>query len=210
MMLFVLGTIVCTLLGDLVYRFGGSAELSRKTVHVSSCSLIAAFPLFGFGYDQLVLIAAGCFVAIGLLRRTLVLRSVMAVERTSYGDLLLPLSVLILAAIGVAYPAFLAAYLVLGISDTLASLIGSAYGKRHYRLFGYTKSYAGSAAFFLSGCAILGLVAASIGLQPQAALLTAAAVSGALTLVEAFSHKGADNLLVPLIAAISLQPFFAA
>lgn len=206
MMLFVLGIIACCLLGDLVHRCGASAEVSRKSVHVSTCLLIAAFPLFGIGHHALLLIAVGSFVALALLRGTVLLRSVMAVERKSYGDLMLPLSVAVIAAIGVPYPALFAAYLVLGISDTLANLVGTAYGRRRYTLFGHTKSYVGSMAFFLSALVILGSVALFTGLPPVAALLTGAAVSAALTLVEASSHKGVDNFFVPLVAAISLQP----
>ena len=61
-------------------------------------------------------------------------------------------------------------------------------------------------AFFLSAVAILVSVALVAGLPPGPALLTGFAVGVALTLVEAFSHKGVDNFFVPLVAAISLQP----
>ncbi len=205
MILFVLGIIACCLLGDLLHRCGASAEVSRKSVHVSTCLLISALPLFNIGNRELLLIAAGCLVAVALLRRTVLMRSIMAVERQSYGDLMLPLSVILVAAAGFAYPAVLGAYLVLGISDTLASLVGRAYGRRRYTMFGHAKSYVGSAAFFLSAIAILISVALFAGMTPAAALLTAVGVSAALTLVEAFSHKGVDNFFVPLLAAISLQ-----
>jgi phytol kinase len=210
MILFVLGIVACCLFGDVVHRCGASAEVSRKSVHVSTCLLIAAFPLFGIDYHQLLLIALGSFIALALLRRTVLMRAVMAVERTSYGDLMLPLSVVAVAAIGVSYPAFLAAYLVLCISDTLASLIGNAYGQRRYTLLGHAKSYIGSAAFFLSALAILGSVAMYTGPAPVAALLIGIAVSAALTLVEAFSHKGVDNFFVPVTAVLLLQPLLPA
>lgn len=210
MILFVLGIVACCLLGDIVHRCGASAEVSRKSVHVSTCLLIGAFPLFGIGYRELLLIAAGSFVALALLRGTVLMRSVMAVERQSYGDLLLPVSVAAIAAIGVSYPAFLAGYLILGISDTMASLIGHAHGRRRYTTFGHAKSYIGSLAFFLSGLAIAMSTALFAGLQPIAALLIAVTVSAALMLVEAFSHKGVDNFFVPLIAAISLHPLLPA
>lgn len=210
MILFVLGIIACCLFGDIVQRFGASAEVSRKSVHVSTCLLIAAFPLFGIDHHQLLLIAVGSAIALALLRRTVLMRSVMSVERTSYGDLMLPLSVAAVAAIGFSYPAFLAAYLVLCISDTLASFVGTAYGRRRYTLFGHAKSYVGSVAFFLSALAILWPTAQFAGLPPMAALLTGIAVSAVLTLVEAFSHKGVDNFFVPVFAVISLQSLLPA
>ncbi len=210
MILFVLGIVACCLFGDIVHRCGASAEVSRKSVHVSTCLLIAAFPLFGIDHHQLLLIAVGSVIALALLRRTVLMRSVMAVERTSYGDLMLPLSVAAVAAIGFSYSAFLAAYLVLCFSDTLASLIGSAYGQRRYTLFGHAKSYVGSVAFFLSALAILWPTAQFAGLPPTAALLTGVAVGAILTLVEALSHKGVDNFFVPVVAVISLQPLLPA
>lgn len=206
MIVFTLAILACFLLGDLVHRCGAPAEVSRKSVHVGTCLVIAAFPLFDIGHRGLLIIAAGSFVALALLRGTVLMRAIMSVERKSYGDLMLPLSVVAVAAAGFPYPAVIAAYLVLGISDTLASLIGRAHGRRRYTTFGHTKSYVGSMAFFLSAAAILVSVALVAGLPPGPALLTGFAVGVALTLVEAFSHKGVDNFFVPLVAAISLQP----
>ncbi len=210
MILFAIGILACFLFGDILHRFGSTAEVSRKSVHVTTCMMIATFPLFDIGYRELMLIAGGSFASIALLRGTVLMRSIMAVERTSYGDLLLPLSLVIATWVEFSYPAFLAAYLVLGISDTLASLVGRAYGRRRYTLLGHAKSYIGSAAFLLSAFVIVAAVAAYAGLPTTTALLIAAAASATLTLVEAFSHKGVDNFFVPLIAAAVLQPWLPA
>ncbi|MBP6748940.1 MAG: hypothetical protein KA144_04820 [Xanthomonadaceae bacterium] len=207
MTLFVIGIVACFLFGDILRRFGATAEVSRKSVHVTTCTMIAAFPLFDIGYRELMLIAGGSFLSIALLRTTVLMRSIMAVERTSYGDLLLPLSLVIATWMDFSYPAFLAAYLVLGFSDTLASLVGGAYGRRRYTLLGHTKSHVGSAAFFFSAFAIIAAVAMYAGgpIPIPTALLIGVAVGALLTLVEAFSHKGTDNLFVPLIAATVLN-----
>lgn len=225
MILFVLGIAASILLGDILHRCGASAEVSRKSVHVSSCALIAAFPLFGIGYRELVWIAAGSVVAIALLRKTVVLRAVMAVERTSYGDVMLPFSVAVVSALALAfaahaasasafsfeatYPAFLAAYLVLGISDTCASLFGRAYGQRRYTRLGKGKSYVGSAAFFVSAWLVICAVAMLAGQPRASAVLIAATIGAVLTMVEALSHKGMDNLFVPVVAAVSLHPLLS-
>lgn len=205
MILFAVVILVCFVFGDVMHRRGASAEVSRKSVHISTCLAIAVFPLFDMDHRELLLVGAGSFIALALLRGTVLLRSIMSVERTSYGDLLLPLSVVAVAAIGFPHPVILGAYLVLGISDTLASLLGRAYGRRRYTTFGHAKSYVGSTAFLLSAWAILTSTALFAGLSPVAALLLGLAVGAVLTLVEAFSHKGVDNLFVPLIAAVLLQ-----
>ena len=44
---FLLAILGCFVIGDLLHRFGTTAEISRKAVHVSSCLVIAAFPWFG-------------------------------------------------------------------------------------------------------------------------------------------------------------------
>lgn len=206
MIAFVLGILACFVAGDLLHRFGSTAEVSRKSVHVGTCLVIAAFPVFGIGDRELLLIAIGSFVAIALLRRTVLMRAIMSVERTSWGDLMLPLSVAIIAPMHVAYPVFLGAYLVLGISDALASLVGRAFGRRRYMLLGHAKSYIGSSAFFASAWAILAPVAHFGGLPPVTALLAGGIAAGALTLVEALSHKGVDNLSIPVGAALLLPP----
>ena len=206
MIAFLLAILGCFVVGDLLHRFGRSAEVSRKSVHVCSCLVIAAFPLFGIGDRELLLIAIGSFVAIALLRRTVLMRAIMSVERTSWGDLMLPLSVAIVAPMHVAYPVFLGAYLVLGIPDALASLVGRAWGRRRYTLLGHAKSYIGSAAFFASAWLILGVVLHRAGLPPATALVAAGIAGAALAGVEALSHKGLDNLSIPVAAALLLPP----
>lgn len=205
MIAFTVCILVCFLLGDLLHRFGASAEVSRKSVHITTCLAIAAYPLFGIGQQGLWWVGAVSFIAIALLRRTVLMRAIMAVERTSWGDLMLPLSLMITTSLGFSYPALLGAYLVLGISDALASLIGRAWGRRRYTLLGHTKSYVGSTAFFVSACVLLVAVGLFAGLAPTRAVMVAAAVAAGLTVIEACSHKGVDNLLVPLAAAGALH-----
>lgn len=209
MIAFLLCILASFLVGDLLHRRGASAELSRKSVHVCSCLLICAYPAFGIDERTLFRIAIGSALALSLLRGSVLMRAIMSVERESYGDLLLPASVAIATAIGVSYPAFFAAYLVLGISDALAGLVGRAYGCRRYCLLGHAKTYLGSTAFFLSGLAILTAVGLWLGLAPLAALIIGGVVGAALTLIEACCHKGLDNLCVPLATALSLQAWLS-
>lgn len=205
MMLFLLGISLSFVLGDILLRLGLNTELCRKSVHVSACAVIAAFPVFGLGYPDLVGIALLSTTTLLLLRRTALLRSILSVERKSYGELMMPLSVLVVALIGVSYHAFLVAYIILGLSDTLASLVGQRYGTARYVFAGYAKSYLGSLAF-LASCLLVCLACLAVfDALSMRALGWSVLISVGLTVVEALSHKGTDNFLVPVLAAISME-----
>ena len=58
MILFAVVILVCFVFGDLMHRRGASAEVSRKSVHISTCLAIAVFPLFDMDHRELLLIGA--------------------------------------------------------------------------------------------------------------------------------------------------------
>lgn len=205
MMFFLLGISLSILLGDILLRLGWNTELCRKSVHVSACAVIAAFPVFGLGYQDMVGIALLSTATLLLLRRTALLRSILSVERTSYGEVMMALSVLAVALIGVSYQAFLVAYVILGLSDTMASLIGQRYGTARYVFAGYTKSYLGSLAFLASCLLICVACLAVFDALTVRTIGLAVLISLGLTVVEALSHMGTDNFLVPVLAAISMD-----
>ncbi|MDP2228608.1 MAG: hypothetical protein Q8J78_14150 [Moraxellaceae bacterium] len=196
---------LCFVVGDILLRLGMRTEYCRKSVHVLACAVISAFPLFGLGYHDMVGVALLSAATLLLLRRTVLLRSILSVERTSYGEIMMALSVLALALAEVGYQAFLLAYVILGLSDTLASLVGQRYGAEHHVFVGHTKSYVGSAAF-LGSCLLICLVSLVILEAVSArAVGLAVLISLGLTAVEAISSEGTDNFLVPVLAALSID-----
>src|SRR6187399_2695748 len=125
MLAFIASLVACFVLGELLHFARMSAELSRKSVHLGTCLLIAFYPRFGVNTQQLGLVAMGFLLALAALRKNRVLRAIHAVERRSWGDLLLPLSVFVLACSGASRHAIFGAYLVLGVADAAASVIGA-------------------------------------------------------------------------------------
>jgi phytol kinase len=122
----------------------------------------------------------------------LLLKSIHKVERKTWGEIYFPLGIAIMA--WAFLPAHVRSYemtvLIYGISDVLANLIGTYYGKHFYSVFSCKKSLEGSIAFFISIFIILLVFRTSL---PMAAL-----ISLVTTLVEGLSPFGSDNLTIPI------------
>ena len=166
-------------------------EMSRKLVHLTSGMAAAAMPLV-LSFSAIAALGVLFAAAMTLSRRFAILRSVHEVERETWGEVCLPLGVAA-AAILVPEPArYACSIATIAVSDVAACLIGRRLGGR--RLPGGRKTYAGSAAFFVTALAI-GLVL--LPALPGAVL----AVAALTTVVEASASRGLDNLAVPLAAA---------
>ncbi|MBK8914449.1 MAG: phosphatidate cytidylyltransferase [Phycisphaerales bacterium] len=182
-------------------------EIARKSIHGASALIPLAY--WAFAPRWLALSVVACLlavaVAIELARRRP--GPVNRLVTAWFGGMLRPFEksgwsgatfVLLAGLITIAlFPQMIAvaALLVLAISDSLASLIGSRFGKARF-LGG---SMVGSGAFFVSAAAICLLV---LPFAPVAGLLASAAA----TIVEAakFRVRGVpldDNLSVPLVVA---------
>jgi phytol kinase len=85
------------------------------------------------------------------------------------------------------------------LSDTLAALVGGAYGKWCYAVGGSRRTAEGSAVFFLTTilCVAVPLLLLT-SLDPPAAILIAVQTALAAALLEAVSPRGSDNVIVPL------------
>jgi phytol kinase len=90
--------------------------------------------------------------------------------------------------------------LVMAFGDGLAGLVGPLVSSPRWRVFGQTRSLAGTAAMGLTTAAVLVAVAAlqPVAVPPVWALLTIAAVA---TTLEQWATAGVDNLTVPLAVA---------
>ena len=104
--------------------------------------------------------------------------------------------------------------LQLGLSDGMAAVIGTRYGKKTtFTVMGNKKSRHGTATFFILSTAIF--VWALWAIHPALAfssfvsftvtLLLALSLSVVTTLAELTGQKGIDNLSVPLLTAIALK-----
>jgi dolichol kinase len=175
-------------------------EWTRKFVHFFGGLLAATFP-WVFSHRGTVVALALVFAAIIWgTRRFGLLQSVHGVERRSEGGLFYPLAVLVVFMVGHDRPVFyLIAILVLVVSDTLAALLGSTYGRQMYTVESDRRSLEGSAVFFLTTFLATHLpLVLMAGVDPMLSVLIGLQVAIIVTQLEAISLRGNDNLLVPI------------
>jgi phytol kinase len=166
-----------------------------------------------FDTPEPVLLLAGAFGA-GLLAgrssarwRRLSGGIICGIRRTSVGDLCFPAAVAAVFVLSAGHPShFCIPVLTLTLADAAAALVGTHCGAHRFGRPGREKSLEGSIAFFLAAlpCAYVPL-----RLWPEGGwawtLLLSLDLALLLTLVEALSGNGLDNLTVPLAAVLLLR-----
>lgn len=182
-------------------------ELARKSTHIVGGFLAAALPI-ALSRPQIIGLGLVMAVAMATSKRWNLFRSIHRRDRQGHGEVWFPLGIALLALIEPTNDLrYICGVLVLSLSDALASIIGLKFGKKKYYLVtGHWKTYLGSLTFFVSGLVILSLVFTNLaGLGLWSHLWLYAVISGCLTLTEAISHSGIDNVVIPLITALLLR-----
>jgi phytol kinase len=176
------------------------AEWTRKLAHVGAGVVTAAFPWLFAWHWTVLLLAFGFAGIIFGTRRLGWLQSIHGVERRSEGGIYYPVAIYLLFLLAGDRPVFyLISLLVLMVSDSLAALLGSEYGKAIYTVETDRRSLEGSAVFLLTTFLAVHLpllLATDTG--RGAAVLIAAQIALTVTIFEGISPGGSDNLVVPL------------
>lgn len=200
----------------LINRYSKDNEQLRKLVHVLHGTGVAALALL---IPLEIVVAIEIFVLFSMLIVRYVFEHfkgiawiqycarVYNVGRISYGEFFFPLSAIALVFLADSPSEFAASIMILGVADALAALVGKKYGRNNtYLVFGQKKSFAGSAAFFVSALSIIwgfvllgdvSLTSVHYGLI----FLTA----GLVTVAENLGVYGSDNLLIPVVAVLLLN-----
>jgi phytol kinase len=192
-------------------------EVSRKIMHLALGASALAFPWLFYSPWPAIAIAA---MTVGVLA---VLRSgalgtdagtvVHGIARRSEGDLYFPVAA---AAAFVLARGDTLVYsvplLTLTLADSVAAVVGRRYGRTRYPTLDHRarKSAEGSLAFFVVAF-LTSYASLAIGgsLPTVAALLVAAVFAVHVTVVEAASWRGLDNLFVPVIGLLLLRRFLS-
>jgi phytol kinase len=187
------------------HRFAWSAELQRKCVHLAIGLYALTLPLT-FSERWPVLVLAGLATLVMLVLRLPQLATagigstLHGVDRKSYGEFLLALSVAFIFSFSLEKPIlYVLPVTVLTLSDAAAAMIGTRYGQKKFAVEAGTKSLEGVAMFFLVTwivAMVLLLLLTDIARVNVVLLSLAVAAFGAL--VEADSWRGFDNLFVPV------------
>ncbi|WP_282027733.1 hypothetical protein [Ruegeria faecimaris] len=195
----------------LAQKVGLSAEVQRKLMHVGTGLFTLVLPwIFPERWPIYMLIGVTLIVML-ILRLPRFSQGLGAtlhsVERTSYGDFLLALSVglcLLLAGENTLY--YVLPIAVLTLADAAAALAGTTYGTKRYVVEDGEKSLEGSVVFFVVTLlvAIICFLFSS-KLPPSNIMMLCLMVAAFGTLVEAQSWRGFDNLFLPLGLLIFLK-----
>lgn len=197
-------------IAQLLLRAGHiSASVTRKIVHIGVAHWWILAMLF-FDRWEFAIVGPVAFVFINLASYLFRLFPAMEhKERTrNLGTVYFPVALLasVLLTWGGPVPIWMGGVgiLVLGWGDGLASLVGERTGSHILRVFGNTKSIAGTATMFVASAIVTlafllvfasGSPAASIALVVVATALVA-------SIVELVTPFGLDNLTVPLVTML--------
>lgn len=195
----------------LARNIGFSAEVQRKLMHVGTGLFALLLPwLFPDRWPVYMLIALtmGVMLVLRLPRFSSGIGAALhGVERTSYGDFLLALSVgLCFLLAGPNTLNYVLPIAVLTLADAAAALAGTTYGTRRFVVEDGEKSVEGSVVFF-TVTLLISLICFMFlsDLPPANTLMLSVMVAAFGTLVEAQSWRGFDNLFLPLGLLIFLS-----
>lgn len=120
------------------------------------------------------------------------------VGRESYGEILMPIGLILVAIVANSEWEFAATVLIMGLADAAAALVGKKWGaSTSYDVFGQKKSLLGSTAFFVVALAVL-LAYGAFAPDYPGNVLPLLAVAAFLTGIENVGVYGTDNLLLPI------------
>ena len=186
-------------------RWPHQKEWSRKVVHIGTGAVVLLAWAFAIPRDLALGAAALVTVGTALNHRFRLLPAVEDVGRHSYGTIAYGASITILLALfWPQQPLPVAAgVLVMACGDGLAGLVGPQINSPRWRIFGQTKSLAGTAAMAFTSWLVLVLLigVAQATEAPAPSLVAAAVIAVAATGLEQLSSFGFDNLSVPLATA---------
>ncbi|PYQ31297.1 MAG: hypothetical protein DMF56_05185 [Acidobacteria bacterium] len=206
--LIVLGSFTILLLtAEIWARRGAKPEWTRKLVHLGGGLIGLALPWL-IESPWVVLILTASLSALFLLGERLdVMKSLHKVERKTRGSEYYPLAIWLVFVIAADRKwLYLAAVLTLAVADACAALIGGSYGKHRYEVEDEYKSVEGSVAFFIVAFFATSLPMLFMTTLPRATcVLSALLVAMLVTIFEAISLRGTDNLFVPIAVVFVLQ-----
>jgi phytol kinase len=193
---------------------GYGSRFTRKVIHIGVGMLSWIVP-FLFDSPWPFVLACMVFVVINLLDYRYGFMAAMASsDRSNLGTVYFPLAA---AAVALIFwetpPLMVAALMPLTWGDGLAPVVGRAYGRNTYVVFGHTRSLQGSAAFFVIGGLFtwlaLWIIPGSPDITPLQAIAPTVVVMVATTITEAVSPWGLVYLTVAAAAVLilGLWPF---
>lgn len=174
-------------------------ETNRKLVHVllSLCFFLAhCF----FKTTIIAILLPLLFVIVNILSSHRKWFESFKREEQDLGIVWYALSLLILVYLSFEQKSFFpfasCSVLAMGLSDAIAGLVGTYYGKHQIKVGKETKTLEGSLAFFMTSSIVFMILLK--GVFPETYIKISLITSSLAMIIERFSIKGLDNLTVPL------------
>lgn len=212
------GFVICVLyvfgiigIAEMLRRYRGyGTGFTRKVIHIGVGMMSWALP-FLFDNPWPFVVAALAFAVLNLLDWRYGFFSAMASsDSNNLGTVYFPVAAAVVTLLFWRTPPLLVAALMpLTWGDGIAPVVGRAFGRNAYTVFGHTRTLQGSAGFFVAGLIFtwlaLWLIPGEPVVSPFTALGPAAAIMAGTTLVEAVSIRGLDNLTITAVAILILM-----
>lgn len=178
------------------------SELTRKFIHLSVGSFVAFWPFF-LSWRQIQLLSLAFFVVIVVSLKLNIFRSIHAVRRGGFGEVLFAIVIGFLAVISTDAWVFMISMLFLSLGDGLAAVVGTLWGDKHkYKVLGSTRSLAGTLAFLVVAVLISIFYVMGPGEANVTILVWLPLIA---TLTENVAVHGTDNLFMPVVVAFTLM-----
>lgn len=174
-----------------------SRDITRKTAHIGSAMLVMFFYFF-LSKSEFILATSLFTVLFIISYLTNFLKSVHLEKRKTIGEILYPLSLIILASFFYEYAfVMISSIAVMGFADGISGL----YNLRHG-----SNSLKGSFLFFLiTAIAILASYVFFYNQLSALSLFKIILISISISIIEYYSYFGTDNLTVPVSTALFLS-----
>jgi len=171
---------------------------SRKATHIASGAIIMFFPEY-LSVKQIVVMSV-LFVVILVVSKVRNILSLHVIKRFSWGEVYYPFSIGVLALLCLpdSVNAFYAGLLCLALSDAAAAMVGGVLPVKKLFFGNHQKSVGGLFGFFATTICIFSILFVPLG----ANFFILIAIAIILSIAELFTFYGADNLSVPILAAL--------
>ena len=178
-------------------------ERTRKAVHMVGGAICLSFPYLLESPWTVAVLGLSLFGLIGIGRRYEFLHSLHGVERKSKGAEYYPLMIFALFWLARDTPwLYASSLLALAVADALAALVGGRYGRIRYQVDDESKTVEGSLTFFIVAAIVISiplLLSGDSSLPSHSHRIAVACVAAVLiTVLEAISRHGRDNIWIPL------------
>ena len=207
--LFFFSIIFLIILSELLLKNFWSNNTIRKIIHISVGTAVSFTPYFFKHNHKPVLLAFIFFIINFFSHGSNHFKSFHDIKRESYGTIFFPISYLLLAFLFWDYSNHITiSFLILAIADPMASIVGeNVRCKVSFNISGDNKTLQGSIAMFVCSLSIMLILSDHFFYYWDIVyrLMAAIIISIAVTIAEAVSYKGSDNLSIPITAFLFIE-----